>query len=67
MDSKKNMPGGAEKARLKKRKAMEDDVAKCAKLTNIFSRQMTTRELATLSTVTSNIYSYAFGKRFYPK
>ncbi len=45
MDSKKNMPGGTEKAKLKKRKAMEDDVAKCAKLTNIFSRQMTTREL----------------------
>ncbi len=34
MVSKKKMPGGAEKARLKKRKALEDDAAKCAKLTN---------------------------------
>ncbi len=33
---KKKMPGGADKARLKKRKPLEDDAAKCAKLTNIF-------------------------------
>ncbi len=68
MDSKKKMPGGAEKARLKKRKALEDDAAKCAKLTNIFSRrQRSTRELATQGTVTSNIYSYAFGKTLLSK
>ncbi len=36
MDSKKKIPRGAEKARLKKRKASEDDAAKCAKLKNIF-------------------------------
>ncbi len=61
MASKKKMPGGAEKARLKKRKALDDDAAKCAKLTNIFSRRQTsTRELATQGSVTSNIYSYAF-------
>ncbi len=36
MDSRKKMPEGAEKARLKKGKALEDDAAKCAKLTNIF-------------------------------
>ncbi len=68
MDIKKKMPGGAEKNSLKKRKALEDDAAKCAKLTNIFSkRQRSTRELATQGTVTSNIYSYAFDKCFYPK
>ncbi len=48
MDSNKEIPRGAEKARLKKRKASEDDAAKCAKLTNIFSRRQTSaRELAT--------------------
>lgn len=31
--------GGAKKARLKKRRALEEDAAKCAKLTDIFSRQ----------------------------
>ena len=29
---------GAEKARLKKRKPLEEDAAKCAKLTDLFSR-----------------------------
>ncbi len=33
MDSNKKIPRGAEKGRLKKRKASEDDAAKCAKLT----------------------------------
>ena len=32
---------GAEKARLKKRKALEEDAAKCAKLTDSFSRGQT--------------------------
>src|SRR4029434_1203392 len=32
---------GAEKARLKKRKALEEDAAKCAKLTDLFSRGQT--------------------------
>lgn len=34
-------PGGAEKARLEKRKALEKDAAKCAKLTDLFSRGQT--------------------------
>jgi len=33
--------GGAGKARLKKRKALEEDAAKCAKLTDLFSRGQT--------------------------
>src|SRR4029434_1178906 len=32
---------GAKKARLKKRKALEEDAAKCAKLTDLFSRGQT--------------------------
>ena len=40
MDGRKR-PGGAEKARLKKRKALEEDAAKCAKLTDLFSRGQT--------------------------
>src|SRR4029434_6466064 len=40
MDGRKG-PGGAEKARLKKRKALEEDAAKCAKLTDLFSRGQT--------------------------
>ncbi len=48
MDSKKKIPRGAEKKQVKKRKASEYNAAKCAKLTNIFSRRQTsTRELAT--------------------
>ncbi|KAL7849031.1 hypothetical protein SRHO_G00206540 [Serrasalmus rhombeus] len=34
-------PGGAEKARLKKSKALEEDAAKCAKLTDLISRGQT--------------------------
>lgn len=34
-------PGGAEKARLRKRKALEEGAAKCAKLTDIFTRGQT--------------------------
>ena len=34
-------PGGAEKARLKKRKALEEDAPKCAKLTDLFPRGQT--------------------------
>ena len=37
MDGRKR-PGRAEKARLKKRKALAEDDAKCAKLTDLFSR-----------------------------
>ena len=40
MDEKKR-PGGAEKARSKKRKALEEDAAKCAKITDLFSRAKT--------------------------
>lgn len=39
MDRKR--PGGAEKVRLKKRKALLEEAAKCAKLTDIFSRRQT--------------------------
>ncbi len=68
MDSKKDA-WRSWKGQVKKRKSLEYDAAKCAKLTNIFSRQTSTRELATQGnlTVTSNMYSYAFGKRFYPR
>ncbi len=47
MDSKKRCREELKKPGWKK-KALEDDAAKCAKLTNIFSRRQTsTRELAT--------------------
>ncbi len=46
MDSKKRCLEELKKPG--KKKALEDDVAKCAKLTNIFSRrQISTRELVT--------------------
>ncbi len=68
MDSKKKDAWRSWKSQVKKERHLEDDTAKCAKLTNIFSRTQTSaRELATQGTVTSYIYSYAFGKRFYPK
>ena len=40
MDGRKR-PGGAEKDRLKNRKGLEEDAAKCAKLTDLFSRGQT--------------------------
>src|SRR4029434_3000359 len=40
LDGRKG-PGGAEKARLQKRKALGEDAAKCAKLTDSFSRGQT--------------------------
>src|SRR4029434_8979700 len=40
MDGRKRL-GGAEKARLKKRNELEEDAAKCAKLTDLFSTGQT--------------------------
>ena len=37
MESRKSK-GGAEKARIKKRKALETDAAKCAKIGNFFTK-----------------------------
>lgn len=34
----KKWPGGAEKARMKNRKALEEDAAKCAKVRDLFSQ-----------------------------
>ena len=52
MENRKSK-GGAEKARIKKRKALETDAAKCAKIGNFFTKTSSQLEMTNDETGTA--------------